>query len=76
MMQNILCIMSTRLSEIAKFCTINDTAVCPQNDGCTEVEERPFIVFLSDKTHTDYGLWFKRTRKGQSRLTICVAQTV
>lgn len=34
-------------SEIAEeFCTVNDTAIYPQNDGCTEVKERPFIVSL------------------------------
>lgn len=33
-------------SEIAEFCTANDTAVFPQNDGCTEVKKKPFIVSL------------------------------
>lgn len=34
-------------SKIAEeFYTVNDTAISPQDDGCTEVKVRPFIVFL------------------------------
>lgn len=41
MIHRILCIVTP---ETAEFCTLNDTAICPQNGGCIEVEERPFIV--------------------------------
>lgn len=54
MMQRVLCIMSTWSSETPEFCTINDS-ICPQNDGCTEVEDLSLFP-LSDKTHIDYGL--------------------